>query len=82
MLPAASDPQRQGFVRLINRSAEGGEVSIVAFDDAGTEYGPLALAIEANEAVQFSAADLEAGNAGKGLKGSTGEGRRRLAPGA
>ena len=74
MLPAASHPQRQGFVRLINRSGEGGEVSIVAFDDAGTQYGPLTLAIGANEAVQFSAADLEAGNAGKGLEGSTGEG--------
>ena len=74
MLPSASHPQRQGFVRLINRSGEGGEVSIVAFDDAGTEYGPLTLAIGANEAVQFSAADLEAGNAEQGLKGSTGEG--------
>ena len=73
-LSPASHPYRQGFVRVINRSAQAGEVSIVAFDDAGVEHGPLTLRIEANAAVQFNSADLEAGNPGKGLASGTGAG--------
>ena len=74
LLPPASHPYRQGFVRVINRSAQAGEVSIVAFDDAGVEHGPLTLRIEANAAVQFNSADLEAGSPGKGLASGTGAG--------
>ena len=73
-LPPAAHPYREGVVRVVNRSAEGGEVSIRAFDEAGMEYGPLSLRIEANEAVHLTSADLESGNPDKGLEGATGEG--------
>ena len=80
LFPAASDPQRQGFVRVINRSAEAGAVRVEAIDDAGTRRGPVTLSIAANETVHFNSDDLEQGNAGKGLPGGlgSGEGDRRL----
>ena len=56
-----------GYLRIINHSTEAGTVSIVAYDDGGTSYGPATLEIEAGEAVHFNAGDLEAGNADKGL---------------
>ena len=34
---------RQGFVRIINHAGESGTVRIDAFDDEGTQYGPLTL---------------------------------------
>ena len=75
LLPAANDVTgRQGFVRVINHSAEAGQVSITAFDDAGVRFGPTTLSIGANAAIQFNASDLEAGNAAKGLTGGTGPG--------
>ena len=68
--PSAADPSgRQGFVRVVNRSAVGGEVLIDAVDDAGERFGPLRLAVGAGEAVHFNSDDLEAGNAAKGLSG-------------
>ena len=74
LLPAASHPHRDGMVRVINRSARAGEVSIAAFDAEGTEYGPLRLRIGANAAARFTSADLERGNAERGLAGAIGEG--------
>ena len=55
------------YLRIINHSEESGSVSIVAYDDAGTSYGPATLELDAGEAVHFNAGDLEAGNADKGL---------------
>ena len=73
--PRASDPLgRQGFVRVINHSDVAGEVSIAAFDDTGREYEPLAMSLGANETKHFNSDDLESGNPGKGLTGSTGAG--------
>ena len=75
LFPGASDPQgRQGFVRVINRSAQGGEASIEAFDDAGMRRGPVVLDLDAHETVHFNSGDLEGGNSGKGLSGHTGAG--------
>ena len=71
-LPAASDAPRHGFVRVINESDEAGEVEVRAFDDAGTEYGPVTLAIGAGAVRHFNSTDLEEGNERKGLTGSTG----------
>ena len=67
-------------LRIINHSTEAGTVSIVAYDDAGSSYGPATLEIDGDEAVHFNAGDLEAGNADKGLGGGigTGEGAWRL----
>ena len=82
LFPSAADALgRQGFARIINRSDSDGEVSIVARDDAGTEYGPVTLAIGAGKTKHFNSEDLETGNAGKGLDGATGppgEGAWRL----
>ena len=72
VFPSAASLVRYGFVRLINESDRAGKVEVRAFDDAGTEYGPLTLAVGAGKAVHFNSDDLEAGNAAKGLTGSTG----------
>ncbi len=73
--PSASDPLgRQGFARIINHSAETADVRIVAFDDAGGEYGPLTLSLAAGAAQHFNSNDLERGNPNKGLTGSSGPG--------
>ena len=81
-LPSASDAlNRQGFVRIINHSAESGEVRIEAIDDEGASYGPVTLDIGAGEAVHFNSNDLENGNTEKGLSDGVGagEGDWRLA---
>ena len=73
IFPSAADPSgRQGFVRVVNRSAVGGEVLIDAVDDAGERFGPLRLAIGAGEAAHFNSRDMEEGNAAKGLSGGVG----------
>ena len=74
LVPAASDAVRQGFVRVVNHGDRGGEVRIDAIDDSGVGYGPLTLSLDANQTVHFNSDDLEDGNAGKGLTGSTGAG--------
>ncbi len=74
-LPSASDAHaRQGIAHVLNRSAEAGEVGIVAIDDSGRRYGPLRLTIGPNETAHVTSADLENGNADKGLFGATGPG--------
>ncbi|MCZ0952633.1 MAG: putative Ig domain-containing protein, partial [Rhodospirillaceae bacterium] len=74
LLPAG-DERRQGFVRAINHSAEPGELSIEAFDAAGTAYGPLTMSIPANGTLHFTSEDLERGNAGAGLPDGVGVGQ-------
>ena len=74
MFPADSDPVREGFVRVANHSEESGEVTVFAWDDAGTRYGPVALAIGASATVHFNSGDLERGNPDKGLLSGTGPG--------
>ena len=84
LFPAASRREQengyQGFVRVVNRSDEAGEVRIDAWDEEGEHRGTVTLAIEANETKHFNSGDLEEGNAGKGLDGSahSGEGDWRL----
>ena len=62
----------QGFVRVINRSGQDGEVTIAAIDDTGFRAPGIALAIGSGETAHFNSEDLEQGNAGKGLSGGTG----------
>ena len=83
LFAAAANPERyEGFVRIINHSDEPGEVLVEAFDDAGVEYGPVTLDIDANGTVHFNSGDLEEGNAEKGLAegigAGTGDWRLRL----
>ena len=80
LFPAAGGA-RQGFARVINRSfTSSGEVVIEAVDDAGTRSGPARLTLRPRQAVHFNSADLENGNAAKGLDGAVGvgEGNWRL----
>ena len=81
LVPSASEPLRQGFVRVINHSAEAGEISIDPVDDGGRAFDTITLSVDANETIHFNSNDLETGNEGKGLNGSTGsgEGAWRLA---
>ena len=74
LLPSASDPLREGLVRIVNRSAQAGEVRIVAIDDAGWRRAPVVLAIGAGASAQFTSRDLEWGNATLGLFGAAGSG--------
>ena len=67
-LPAAG-VGRTGFVRVVNRSAEGGDVFIEAWDDGGVRAGPVRLHMNGRSAVHFTSADLEDGNAAKGIAG-------------
>ena len=71
---AVTDVPRQSFVRVINESDRAGEVTITAFDDEGSEYGPLTLALDAGAVQHFNSKDLEAGNPAKRLTGRTGDG--------
>ena len=72
--PATANPNGwEGFVRVVNHSSVDGSVSIRAFDDGGRDFGILTLAIDAGGTVHFNSADLEDGNASKGLSGRTGD---------
>ena len=73
--PAANDTYLQGFVRVINHSAQSGEVSIQATDDTGMTYDPITLTIDANQTVHFNSDDLELGSEAKGLSAGIGAGQ-------
>lgn len=75
LFPSASDAlARQGFVRVVNRSASAAEVAIAASDETDRDYGSLALTVGGNRTVHFNSDDLELGNVDKGLSGSVGPG--------
>ena len=65
---------QQGFARIVNRTACDGEVAIAAIDDAGQRHGPVALTIGGGQTRHFNSADLESGNAAKGLAAGVGDG--------
>ena len=75
LFPQASDPVLEGFMRVINHSAEAGEVLITARDSLGVLYRLVSVPIEAGETLHFNSNDLEQGNAEKGLSGGVGSGR-------
>ena len=72
LFPSASDPAREGFVRVINLSDREGEVSVIAIDDAGWRSGEVVLTLGAGAVAHFNSDDLEQGNANKGLSGGIG----------
>lgn len=74
LVPPASNPIRQGFVRLINHSERSGEVRIATVSDAGAEGGESLLGIGAQATVHVNSQDLESGNEAKGVVGATGPG--------
>ena len=72
-VPAAADPSGpSGFVRVLNRSAADGVVLVEALDEAGRRFGPVRLPLPARAAVHFNSADLENGNAAKGMPDGVG----------
>ena len=62
----------QGVLRILNGTAESGTVEIYAINDAGTRSGPATFTLNASAAVQFTATDLQSGNATLGLTGGIG----------
>ncbi len=73
--PPAHDPVRQGFMRVINHTANSESLRIEAFNEGGTRRGPVTLRVGSGQAAQFNSEDLESGNAAKGLSGSIGRSR-------
>lgn len=76
LLVSASDPNRQGFVRIIAGVDDGGIVRILPFDDSGMAANPVEISLDAGEAFHFNAGDLEDGNPGKGIAAGIGRPRR------
>ena len=75
LFPAHGDTRdRQGFVRIINRSDEAGSIEIRAQDDTDQEFGTLALNLEANASVHFNSEHLEQGDDSKGWSEGIGAG--------
>ena len=72
LFPLASDPNRQGFARVVNHSDEPGEVRIEGIDDTGARYGPLTLVLGARETRHFDSGDLARGDPSKGMTGGFG----------
>ena len=62
----------QGVLRILNGNAESGAVEIYAIDDSGTHSGPAAFTLSASAAIEFTATDLQSGNATLGLTGGIG----------
>ena len=73
-LAAQAASARQGFARLINRSARSGTVRVQAIDDAGTAVGSFTLSLQAGQTVHFNSNDLEDGNSAKGIAVGVGDG--------
>ena len=72
--PQSNDVQ-QGFIRVINKSADSIAVTITGRDDAGDlSIGRIRFDIPPFAARQVNSDDIEFGNAGLGLDGSLGDG--------
>ena len=69
-----SEPSREGFMRVVNRSDRAGRIAIRAVDDAGAVHGPATLSLGPREGRHLNSGDLESGNPAKGLDGSLGAG--------
>ena len=63
---SASHASQQGFARIINHSDQSGLVTVTATDDAGRS-AEITFEMEARETRHFNSADLEDGNAAKGI---------------
>lgn len=77
---SAHGATQRGFVRLSNYGTTSATVSLQAVDDEGTTAGPLAFDLAPGASRQFNSADLEDGNAAKGIRTGlgSGEGHWRL----
>lgn len=81
LFPAHGDANdRQGFVRVVNRSDVEGTVEIRVQDDTDGEFRVLTLNLDANQSAHFNSEHLEQGDDAKGWTEGvgTGEGDWRL----
>ena len=74
LVMSADNGNRQGFLRVTNRSRRSGTVRIDAFDDSGRPFGPAYLSLDARQTRHFNSMDLERGNSSKGLSNGVGNG--------
>ena len=65
----AAHETQQGFVRIINRSNQAGNVRVTAIDDEGMAFDPFTLSMAAWETRHFNSNHLENGDADRGLPG-------------
>ena len=72
LVPAGTSGDAQGVLRILNGTAEPGTVEIYAIDDAGSRSGPATFTLNASAAAEFTATDLQSGNATLGLTGGIG----------
>ena len=72
LAPPGASGEPEGVLRIVNSAAESGTVSIYAIDDAGLRSGPATFTLNASAAAEFTAAELQSGNAARGLDGGIG----------
>ena len=72
LAPPGASGEPEGVLRIVNSAAESGTVSIYAIDDAGVRSGPATFTLDASAAAEFTAAELQSGNAARGLDGGIG----------
>ena len=81
LFPAHGDASnRQGFVRIVNRSDQTGAIEIRAQDDSDQQFPTLTLNLGASQSVHFNSRHLEQGNEATGWTEGigAGEGNWRL----
>ena len=74
LVPPDASGGPQGMLRILNGTSESGTVEIHAVDDAGALTGPATFTLNASAAAEFTATDLQSGNASLGLTGGIGTG--------
>ena len=72
LVTSTTNDSATGVVRILNGTDRSGPVHIYAIDDAGTRTGPATFNLDASAAVEFTATDLQSGNATLGLTGGIG----------
>jgi len=78
LVPPASTPAQQGFVRLSNHATFAGLVQVWAIDAHGRRSpGTATLSLGPLQSRQLNSQDLELGNPGKGVLGALGSGSGR-----
>ena len=74
LFPAASDERWIGVARVFNGHVGDITVTIVGYDDAGNQHGPVSLSIEEDAVVHLNSDDTEHGSASRGLPAGLGDG--------